>query len=210
MNPTFRSVFEKAGIMKIALCCVFCIFLTCCESEETKDCPGFSLSVSEYYPYNKGDNLLFVNQHNDTISFLVNMIHVTEKHVIVTKTGRKYCTCACENPAFELNAMYLNCIIYASETGDFPDTRIEFSLKNSYWENSVLSKEMMERYGNYSFLEKRIENYPYDITNSAIFGETVILERPNQQISRVEIVKGKGIIEFYDQGYNFHWKSIKK
>jgi len=201
-----KTIFQpqSVSLAKIAVFCMFCVFLISCEKEKTKDCPGFPPDVAEYFPYHSSDSLIFVNQHNDTISFHVNTIQITEKHTITTKVGRKFCECACMDPVFNFDANYINCSIYSSEKGDFPETKITFTLENSYWNNSVSSEEK------YSVLGKKIEKYSDDITNSAIFGDTVRLTNNGQQISHTVIVWGEGIIEFYDQKNDFQWKSIKK
>jgi len=213
LKSILKPGLKKVSTYKIAFYCI-CLwsFISC--GEKTQDCPGFFLSAKDYYPYKVGDVLVFVNQHSDTISLHVDNTYIVEKHTIVTKTGRKYSKCACEEPSFSFRTTYLSGNMNVSETGNYPrsypNTNIVFSLDNSYWDNSPLTKEIIEYYGYYSVLEKKINEYPVNTTKGSIFGDTLSLSvTGGRQISHAVVVWGKGITEFYDQRYDFQWKVLK-
>jgi len=182
----------------------FC-FITCCvldSCNEKKDCSGFPEHLADYYPYKAGETLSFVNQHDDTVSFRVGGVDMTMNHSI-EKCGK----CACEPPAFYFGATESN-----QESGfegtislwGYPaNPCITFKISNNYWNPDF-------EYSSILIFVKETEKDPLDTKNNALFGETVIIEDENQQVSKVTIIKGKGVTEFYDQKHDFHWKNIKK
>lgn len=203
MNPTFKSASEKANIMKIVLCCTCWLYLTSCGRTE---CPGFPEHLVDYFPYKNGDTLSFVNQHNDTISFQVSGVSITNNNSI-PKCGK----CACDPPVFSFRAPKLKQgtglegLISLYGYPSIPCVKLEIS--SDYW-NPDLTTTCL--YSSLIFLERTGKD-PFDSKNSALFGETVILdilECDDQQISKVTVIKGKGITSFYDQIYKFQWKSI--
>jgi len=170
-------------------------------------CPAFPDYLADYYPYQKGDTLLFVNQNHDTISFTVIEASSSKEYF------QKYCAkCMCNPPTFLFRASLTNqCthmqgVIYAGHKASMSTSRIEFDLGNCYFDATTFTSSSL-------ILDIGREKDPFDSKNNALFGETVVLknlENTDKQISRVVIVKGKGIVEFYDQKYNFLWECIRK
>ena len=175
-----------------AISCVCCLCATSCKEH----CPGFPEHLKDYYPYKTGDSLLFVNQYNDTLLFIMhNTYMVEERHT------QKCGGCHCENPSFYFyGSTGMQGIISAGDKNFKPS--ISFMLPNGYLDKKNLETSYLITY------DTNLKD-PYDPKNNFLFGETVILEDKNKQISRVTIVKGNGITEFYDQKYDFFWKNIE-
>ena len=172
-----------------------CLFFASCE----RYCHGFPEHLANYLPYKKGYTLSFVNQFNDTVSFRVNEIDMQKEHAI-PKCGK----CECKEPFFAVYADNLNCTI--SVGLELGEPYINFILDNLYFGDKISNNELP-----YSELRANIRNFKgkYNPQNGPIFGETVTLEG-SSQISKVLIVWGIGVIEFYDQKHDFQWKSINK
>ena len=185
-------------IVIFTLCCISCLLLTSCGKTH---CPAFPEHLVDYFPYNKGDSLSFVNQHNDTLSFCVERGGATKKWSFGSN-----CKCECDTPSAFLFAIQITKPKWTSietkiSVGGYEKPYISFTLGNGYLDMTT------KGYNRLTLFEDTGKD-PFDPKNSALFGETVIIEDNDLQISRVVIVKGKGITEFYDQKYDFHWKSI--
>ena len=193
MKTIMKTEFEKTGMIKITLCCICWLLLASCERTY---CPAFPEHLVDYFPYNIGDSLLFINQYNDSVSFILFTIAKTEAHSFGNR-----CDCACDNLygfAASNNWTHIRGKITIDAKPEF-----FFELGNGYWDRTTLSDSFM-------YLYEETGKDPFDPKNNALFGETVILHDSETQIARVVIVKGKGITEFYDQKYNFQWISINK
>ena len=92
------------------------------------------------------------------------------------------------------------CVVLAGNNDSKPI--IEIRISNGYWDYSSNGISKL------SFFDETGKN-PFDPENSALFGETVVIEDESKNISAVTIVKGKGITGFYDQKHNYQWISIK-
>lgn len=180
------------------LCCLSSLFFTSCGST---DCPGFPEHLVDYFPYQTGDTLSFVNQNNDSLSFCISAIEKTEDWSFGWG-----CKCSCNSFLFfEASDPIKRTIVKGGIEGIYPNGKpyIHFELSNEYLEGTILTSCQL-------YLYEETGKDPYDPKNSALFGETVVLESLENQISRVMIVKGEGIIGFYDQKYNFQWETVKK
>ena len=184
--------------MKIILCCISCVFLVSCGRI---DCPGFPGHLLAYCPYNIGDTLSFVNQHNDTLSFCVERGGATKEW-----SYRSNCKCSCGTPSASIMAPTLShdfSLFWEVHVGGYYKTRIKFELNSYFWDSGSLPKESR------LYFYDETGSDPFDPKNSVLFGDTVIIEDKSQLISRVTAVQGKGITDFFDQINNFQWKSIK-
>jgi hypothetical protein len=56
--------------------------------------------------------------------------------------------------------------------------------------------------------DSRLHIHANSNNGSTLFGQTVILESPQCRISRIKIIKGIGITEFFDIEQNCLWKNI--
>ena len=184
--------------MKMALCCLCCLFLASCGRTH---CPGFPEYLVDYFPYKKGEIFSFANQNNDTLSFGVREVFISKKY------NEDACgKCKCQSPDYRFFTYCLrNDAILNGNMRFAYDSSISLEISNYYWDSDYTDSKGSSVF---TIFTKYKEN-PYDLSNIALFGDTVIHENSGQQISRVVIVKSKGITEFYDQKYNFQWKSIK-
>jgi len=166
-------------------------------------CPAFPEHLTGYIPYKQGDTLLFVNQHNDSLSLKVEKLTISGEHSI-SKCGK----CDCNLPESTLEARGLNfdyLLFLIISVGDkYSKSYINFELIINYWEKDSLHFCAINL-----FFHEESGKDPFNPKNSDLFGEIVIIEDKEQQISYVTIVNGVGITEFYDQKYDFQWKSIK-
>ena len=170
-----------------AFCCIgFCFFTSC-----WKHCLGFPKHLIDYFPYKKDDTLSFVNQHNDTLLFLMSSFSVSKEH-----RGSTCGKCACDPPALIFDAIDVDKKWAKRIRGEIYIWSDKSTIMSDFWGSKL------------TYYEKTDKN-PFDSKNSAFFGETVIIENNYGQISRVTIVKGKGITNFYDQESDFQWESIK-
>ena len=191
-----RVIFTlKAGIY-ITLCCICCTLLVSCKDVE---CPGFPEHLTDYFPYQIGDTLSFVNQHNDTISFQVDYMYITEKHFAnCDNCCHNYINCQAYNITNNQNTIYMYCELSKK-------SKIGFNHRKDFGIGITPEVSVLELY-------EETEKYRYNIQNSGFFAETVILDilwYNEQPIKKATIVKGKGITDFYDQKHNFQWISIK-
>ena len=183
-------------------CLIGCLFITSCGKTY---CPGFPEHLADYNPYKVGDTLSFVNQYNDTLSF-----RVLSADKIEEWSYNWNCKCECGEPFVVFDAPQITkpqwtgvkVDIYAAGN-KYKKSHISFELGDGYLDGITVTKSKLRFY-------EEIGKDPFDPQNSVLFGETVILENSEMQISRAVIVRGKGITEFYDQKYDFHWKIINK
>jgi len=190
-----KTLYKQISIMKMALCCLCCLFLASCGRTY---CPAFPEHLIDYLPYKTGDTLSFVNQYNDTLSFYVDGTGMLKEYS-EPKCGK----CKCGPPYFSvsLEGGWLEFVIgYASSIF------INISLDECYFTNQVtcyLTTGNLETYFEY------IKDWQ-NPKNGPLFGDTITVESSHSPITQAVIVWKKGITEFYDQKYNFQWKSIKK
>ena len=217
----------KAKIIFI-LCCVSCLFLTSCKKTH---CPGFPEHLLDYFPYQNGEIFSFENQHNDTLSFWVREIMVSKKRILSYNRCGKCGGGNCDNPWFSFIA---HCLISKSRADEMGISFIEvingklitnetlngaIGVAYDNREKSYITISIPDAYCDFDYtyfrggssyvLEESGKDF-FDPKNSTIFGDTVIFENSENQISHVVIVKGKGITEFYDQKYDFQWKITQK
>ena len=174
-------------IVILTVLCLSSLLLTACGE---RYCSGFPEHLTDYFPYKMGDKLSFVNQQGDTTSFNIRIVASEEYYE--SKCGK----CACGPPN-------LTCFM-SNIDGLYPEM-MGYISAGSYQSYFVfkLDGNLM---GNIGLLGKDA----FDIKNNAMFGETVVVENERFIISKVTIVKSKGITDFYDQIDNLQWKSINK
>ena len=169
-------------ITKIAAISVIVILLAISCKE---DCPAFPKHLIDYYPYKTGDILKFENSNNDTIEYIVRGISITEKHSIDGGCSK----CACEGPLLYFLAEDMN---YDSINGEIIGGIINLNIHYNY----------LVAYAN------KNKDF-FNPKDSLLFGKTVILEPlPHNQgnISYAKVIKGEGIVEFFDTDNNWLWK----
>ena len=191
----------KAGLMKhgifITLCCICCTLLVSCKDIE---CTGFPKHLLDYFPYQIDDTLSFVNQHNDTLSFLLNDKFITEDW-----SYEYWSDCTCDGPFSHFGAIQITEPKYTTSL------RIVISVGSKYTKPYITFEfdDDTTLKSSYLYFYDDTGKDAFDPKNSLLFGETVIIENMEMQISQVIIIWGKGITEFFDQKHNFQWISIK-
>jgi hypothetical protein len=179
-------------IIFIAFCCAVTMLLsTSCKQEE---CPAFPEHLVDYYPYKVGDMLRFVNQNNDTISDYVKTVIITENH---QKPNGWKDNHACNGPYLYFstsNGLFVGDIWVNSFEPHYIDIEINSS-------NSI----------NYLRAQADANKDPFNPKDSLLFGKTVILKpfpHNHKNIDYVKIIKGKGVVEFFDNVDSLLWKKI--
>jgi len=170
-------------------------------------CPGFPEHLLGYLPYKIGDTLTFVNQHDDTVSFRVRRTEVETEHTV------KSCgECACGYPYFSFvtegckDSFKGGIDIVNKQTKSI----LWIQIQNCYFDNGDGLFQNNDGYRTKgSDFRTETDKNSFDKNNNAIFGTYVIFEDDNYQINKLIIIKGIGIVEFYDQKYNFQWKNIE-
>jgi hypothetical protein len=166
---------------------------TACSS--TVDCPGFPENLVDYFPYQVGDTLRFVNENSDTLAF-----GVSEAWYVKPKTtkdeGGLFADCDCAMCA----PLQSNFKSFHNDYG-----RIEGGL---YFIGGGLVRIQVVFDGNRLYDDDDV--FTKDAENAA-FGDTVVWNKTDaRRVNYVVVVKGLGITEFYDVITNDLWKSIVK
>ena len=158
-------------------------------------CPAFPLHLVDYFPYHIGDVLKFTNPENDTVSLKIYSVETSGESSFAWN-----CACSC---GFSHS--------FKAEEMDTFGFQIEGSILGG--DNYIAMSCNLSDYYYYSdnlFFSKENVN-PHVPESSHIFGDTLIVEyneagRFNQAI----VVKGEGLIEFFDLKDNYTWKKVKK
>jgi hypothetical protein len=167
-------------------------FLSC----KNTFCPSFPENIDNYFPYLKGEVIKFSNQNNDTLC-----ITVVKNWVSDSYSYKWNCKCSCEATAgfnTDLENVHL--------------LRIEGRITIYNEENrSELTTEIYNAHINSDTFTIILENTnPYSSENNSIFGDTIRIEKEEfNRINTILIVKGKGIVEFYDKNQNCTWIKIQ-
>lgn len=159
-------------------------------------CPAFPEKLVAYIPYVKSDQLKFKNFNNDTLVFTIKDTNASGPSSFAWN-----CKCSCGSIAdyeTEPNAKYslrMNGAIMISNEPYLTNLGCAFYDEDSTDDNFALSVA---------------GNNPYTKDNSAFFGDSVILvNEENTRISKVIIIEGKGIVEFFDKKENCTWVRIE-
>lgn len=178
--------------MKIFLSLIALLLLCSCRDIQ---CPAFPEKLLAYFPYEKEDLLKFKNHENDTLVF-----RVTDSYASGPNSFSWNCKCACSSDAG-----------FETETNDHYSLRISSR-------TLILSKPYLASIG-FSFYDAdsksdgfamEVKGNPYLKENNSFFGDSIVIDKEeNERISKVIIVEGKGIIEFFDKKENCTWTKIK-
>jgi hypothetical protein len=185
----------KTNILKLAavlLCLAGSLLFTSC----TKYCKGFPEQYVDYYPYQEGYVMKFANQNSDTISLQIKSAFKTENYTLCNGLFDK---CDCNTPSFSFGTETIsaNNISY-SIMGSMNIEESSIPARINFWFSRWNSVSDIETY-----ITLVLENNKAEILFST---NTLILkdDKNNQAI----VVKGEGIIEFYDSENDELWKKI--
>ena len=157
-------------------------------------CPAFPAHFVDYYPYHVGDILRFANSENDTIALKISIVDTSGE-----ESFGFGCDCACE--------FYHHFTTKGVDTSKF---FIEGGIHGS--NNYVTGNSRFSDFYNYHdiFYFKKENINPHDPENSNIFGDSIILKNNEADgVNKSLIVKGEGIVEFFDVKNNCIWKKVK-
>lgn len=158
-----------------------------------KHCPGFPDEYVDYFPYTEGETVKFTNADNDTIAFEVTGVLQVKEHKIST-CGM----CECDPPAVFLSLEPTIKDSFIGKVAVVIDLS-EDSKAMSFYFGFFYNKEIFEPNSDY---------LTYTIPINTL-QDTVIIDEPNpKRISKLTLVKGKGIISFYDIINQSEWIAI--
>ncbi|MDR3287118.1 MAG: hypothetical protein LBT27_06720, partial [Prevotellaceae bacterium] len=174
----------KITILKltaILLCFAGSLLFTSC----TKYCKGFPEQYVDYYPYQEGYVMKFANQNNDTIFLPVSSVFKLEEETLCTGIFNK---CDCNTPYFSFGTEN----IWAND--------ISYDIRGGMYEDTPASIFFWFYRGGGMIVFTLENNKAEDLfsTNTLILKD----DKNNQAI----VVKGEGIIEFYDSENDELWK----
>ena len=158
-------------------------------------CPAFPAHLVDYYPYHVGDVLKFTNPANDTIAVKIISVETSKENSFGFG-----CDCACGFSHY-----------FTAEGIDTLKFLIGGGISGS--DNSLLmSCRLSDFYNFYDVLYFRKESiYPHAPEVNKILGDTLILEKVDARgFDKAVIVKGEGVIEFFDIENNCIWKKVNE
>lgn len=157
-------------------------------------CPAFPAQLIDYYPYRTGDVLKFSNDRNEVLTMEVNFDYTSGEESFAWN-----CACACEAEH-----------TFSTEFSESTELSVEGKIYTG--DNSVTLRCKFNDWNTTDtyYLQKDNIN-PFASENSNLFGGTVTLEDAKaNRINNIVIVKGEGIIEFFDIKNNCTWKKVKE
>jgi hypothetical protein len=187
----------KSKVQSILIIFVFVLLSSC-----YKKCPEFNKKYLSWMPYNIGDELIFINQNNDTLSFIINRKYVTDEHKI-KRIGK----CSCGTPhAIAEGTSY--------EDNNYRNNGLTFEINyaNNINEGYMSFEIFLGKYNNHlGYCSKRnFESYIDTMTiNGFFYNEIVVLERDTinftDEIWKVIVANNYGIVKFYDRETGDEW-----
>lgn len=179
--------------MKIFLPAIILLLLLGCRDIQ---CPAFPEKLLAYIPYVENDQLKFINLNNDTLSFTIK-----DNNASGPSSFAWNCKCSCMSIAD-----------YETE----PNTKFSLRMNGAI---AISNEPYLTHIGcafydgesiNDPFSLLVTGNNPYVKDNSAFFGDSIFLvNEENTRISKVTIVEGKGVVEFFDKKENCTWVRIE-
>jgi hypothetical protein len=155
----------------------------------SEHCPAFPAYYMDYFPYRTGDILRFANEKQDTLSFTV-----TKQSSTGSSSIDWNCDCACEAYHGFLAELNDTLCFGGSINGDgyFIDLFCTFNRNDE-------------------FSLAKYDTNLFELQNEDVLGRIITLENSNPtQISKLVIVKGKGVTEFFDTKLNCNWQKINE
>jgi hypothetical protein len=157
-------------------------------------CPAFPTHLIDYYPYSKGDVLLFKNSNNDTLTLIVINDWASDNYSFDWN-----CKCSCGAEAGFDTDMSSDFSLRISGNINIAENNIEF-ISNFY--DSITNNDI------FSYYQEGIN--PFSKEQISTLSDTILIEKqPFHRIGKVKIVKGKGIVEFWDNEQNCNWIKIE-
>lgn len=179
------------GIIIIIL--VGILSLTGCKETH---CPAFLDQLLDYYPYTENDIIAFTNPSNDTLFMRVISNWKSDAYSFAWN-----CKCSCGADAgFETEMITSHPLKIIGNIDISVDTKISVITCSIY--NGVHSND------NFEYQVDDVN--PYLDENDNLFGDTLFFEKDEYyEYNKVLIVKGKGIVEFWENTRDCTWTIIE-
>jgi len=188
---------------------IFALLVTTITGCTRETCPGFPEHLVDYFPYQNGNTLKFVNQENDTLFFSIRDFWWDKK-----QTYRSCDKCKCSGQT-SLQFLAVSREYHNNDSISMISGSMVVSTQTQ--EVSIFCEIMSwgEDYiwnfntGYDQFSKIVADKDAFNPNDAVLFGDTVILTNENTiRINRVVIVKGEGITEFFDTKRNCLWAKI--
>ena len=155
-------------------------------------CPGLPAKYDAYLPYTAGQQIVFNNSNNDTLALIINDLILIKDHEIST-CGM----CECD-------PQFISVILREKDNPLlFKQMKIRIYLNNSTL-SSYITTNNLDNARSQDYFEKK--------TPVTSLTDTIYLTNIDTpaKIDNITIVKGKGVVSFYDITTNHTWKLIEK
>lgn len=175
---------------------IFFVFAGC-----KYECPGFDKTLLTWMPYNIDDELVFINQNNDTILFTIIHKAVSKEEKVKRSCGIKCCTSTA------------NIIAESPTAYNYKKNSFTYEIVFTYMENWIQCEISLSKYNNNSG-SVGLRNFELHIDtitiNNFFFNEVVVLEKdtltfPDDEIWKVIVANNYGIVKFYDRKSRDEW-----
>jgi len=179
--------------MKVFLSVFILLLLFGCRDIQ---CPAFPEKLLAYFPYENEDLIKFKNPDNDTLAFTVKNTSASGPNSYGWN-----CKCSCGSEAY-----------FETEPNDKYSLQMNggMNLSNDPFLTNIGCVFYDGDSINDQFAWVVTDKNPYSKDNSSFFGDSIILvKEENSRISKVIIVEGKGIVEFFDRKENCSWIRIE-
>jgi hypothetical protein len=165
------------------------VFVTGCDY----NCPGFDKDLLVWMPYETGDELVYINQRDDTLTFTINQKEISEPYETSHK-NRNYCVS---------NAMF-----YATDH-NMNGVSTEIINDRDYLSVSVSAKVNDNSGLDYLKIEDIASIIQQYTIASKLYEEVLIFEKDtitnDDEIWKIILAKNYGIIQFHDRETNDVW-----
>lgn len=179
--------------MKIFLPAFILLILFGCRDIQ---CPAFPEELLVYFPHKNEDILKFKNPDNDTLEFFVKSTWASGP-----KSFGWNCKCSCGSEAY-----------FETEPNNKHSLKMTelITISNEPYLTNIGCVFYDGDSSNDQFALLVTGKNPYAKDNSAFFGDSIFLvNEENVRISKVILVEGKGIVEFFDKKKNCNWVRIE-
>jgi len=181
---------------KISIFLISLIIISGCDYP----CPGFDKELLNWMPYNLNDELVYINQYNDTLKFIVDAKEVSPPYE-TSRKNRDYCESHVSFNIREVLQPYINVI---------------FSNIYQLEDNITIATEIdVENSSGYCYIEtNNLDNDIKELTINNVEYKTIILEKDtlkyDDKIWKIIIAKNYGIIQFHDRETGNIWTLQEK
>ncbi|GAB4287483.1 MAG: hypothetical protein Kow0068_13280 [Marinilabiliales bacterium] len=186
--------------IKILLLFVIVILMNSCKIE----CPSFDKSLLTWFPYEVGDQLMYTNQHNDTLIFSVKSKNLSESY----KEKKRFEDECISDAVFYLSDDF-STIAYSQYyfTIDYDESGITIK----YNIELLISDNVYCSGSGSSDIECCLDTITI---NNRLYQEAVIIERDtinfSDEIWKVIVANNYGIIKFHDRETGYEWTLVNK